>query len=62
MGTAPPRLTATPLFSRAPRPGEYINGNPKWIKVITPGGAVHHLNWTMPYKALQDAAQIPPEG
>lgn len=50
------------LTSSIMRLGEYINSDPKWVKVVTPGGAVHHVDWSTQYAALQEAAQLPSEG
>ncbi|EDQ85810.1 uncharacterized protein MONBRDRAFT_28836 [Monosiga brevicollis MX1] len=37
--------------------GDFVNADPKWIKVISPSGALFHVNWTLNYNALQIAAQ-----
>ncbi|XP_065184606.1 soluble calcium-activated nucleotidase 1-like [Sycon ciliatum] len=38
--------------------GVLLNKNPKWVKIISPNGAVRHENWTLRYEALQAAAGI----
>lgn len=35
--------------------GEYVNNNPMWIKIVSPNGAVQHVDWTREYKALRSA-------
>ncbi|KAI3418388.1 hypothetical protein GPALN_009711 [Globodera pallida] len=33
--------------------GDWVNDNPMYVKVITPGGVVSHTDWTKKYKALR---------
>ena len=35
------------------RTGEFLNNNPMFVKTITPGGEVKHLNWTQHYKNIR---------
>eukprot|EP00043_Microstomoeca_roanoka_P008909 m.85468 g.85468 ORF g.85468 m.85468 type:complete len:387 (+) comp14426_c0_seq2:261-1421(+) len=42
--------------------GEYVNAYPKWIKVLSPSGALRHINWKPSYDALLAAAGLPQEG
>jgi soluble calcium-activated nucleotidase 1 len=38
--------------------GVFVNHNPMWIKVVSPDGAIKHVNWVREYKALRSAAGI----
>lgn len=42
--------------------GEFVNADPKWIKVVSPGGSVRHVDWRGHYRALQQAANLPDTG
>lgn len=33
--------------------GKFVNYNPMWIKVVSPSGAVNHVDWTERYKRLR---------
>lgn len=38
--------------------GKFVNYNPMWIKVISPSGAVNHVDWTERYKRLRRTVGI----
>ena len=39
-----------------------MNADPKWVKAISPLGAVRHMDWRSAYGALQQAARLPDVG
>ncbi|XP_046836619.1 soluble calcium-activated nucleotidase 1 isoform X2 [Vespa crabro] len=38
--------------------GEYEHNNPQWIKVVSPKGEIHSINWISNYKRLRQAINI----
>ncbi|EGD77526.1 hypothetical protein PTSG_08624 [Salpingoeca rosetta] len=42
--------------------GEFVNADPKWIKIVSPSGSVRHVDWRPAYHAVQQAAGIPDIG
>lgn len=42
--------------------GHVINHDPQWIKVVTPGGSVHHRDWRDNYRRLCEVSNYNPPG
>lgn len=38
--------------------GTYVNDNPMYVKIVSPNGAIQHVNWARNYKALRSAVGI----
>ncbi|XP_043686833.1 soluble calcium-activated nucleotidase 1 [Vespula pensylvanica] len=38
--------------------GEYEHNNPQWIKIVSPRGEIHSVNWISNYKRLRQAINI----
>lgn len=38
--------------------GEYEHNNPQWIKIVSPRGEIHSINWISNYKRLRQAIDI----
>lgn len=38
--------------------GEFEHNNPLWIKIVSPRGEIHSLNWISNYKRLRQAINI----
>ena len=38
--------------------GQFQHNNPQWIKIVSPRGETHSLNWIYNYKKLRKAIKI----